>query len=135
MKYPTSIIIPLYFEILFFSGKTDWVAIRNKYFINSLVSDLSIGATLSARTFELNSGNYIPIYSAGLKFNAPTISVSQFFGPLDIDIIKESNTYLDRVMNFGWLLNNIVMYVVNVVLSYHRCPRQNKVMTQSDAPK
>ncbi len=86
-----------------FSGKTDWVAIRNKYFINSLISDLSIGATLSARSFELNSGNYIPIYSAGLKFNAPAISVSQFFGPLDVDIIASSGTYLDRIMNFGWL--------------------------------
>ena len=86
-----------------FSGKTDWVAIRNKYFINSLVSDLSVGAILSARSFELNSGNFIPIYSAGLKFNAPVVSVSQFFGPLDVDIIASSGTYLDRVMNFGWL--------------------------------
>ena len=38
-----------------------------------------------------------------LDFPSSEISVSQFFGPLDVDVIESSNTYLDRVMNFGWL--------------------------------
>ena len=38
-----------------------------------------------------------------LEFPSSEISVSQFFGPLDVDVIESSNTYLDRVMNFGWL--------------------------------
>ena len=86
-----------------FSGKTDWVAIRNKYFINALVSQNALGGTLEARSFQLNSDNFIPVYSVALKFNSPSVSVSQFFGPLDVDIISSSGTYLDRVMNFGWL--------------------------------
>ena len=87
----------------FYSGKTDWVAVRNKYFINSLISDSAIGGQFSARTFALNESDLIPVYSTGLKFNSNSFSVSQFFGPLDVDVIGESKTYLDRVMNFGWL--------------------------------
>ena len=90
-------------EAQYFSGKTDWVAIRNKYFINSLISNESIGGTLSARSFQLNGDDLIPIYSTGLEFNSPRVTVKQFFGPLDVDIIETSGTYLDRLMNFGWL--------------------------------
>jgi YidC/Oxa1 family membrane protein insertase len=90
-------------ENQYFSGKTDWVAIRNKYFINSLISDEAIGGKLSARSFQLNANDLIPIYSTGLEFNNPNVTVTQFFGPLDVDIIKTSGTYLDRIMNFGWL--------------------------------
>ena len=86
-----------------FSGKTDWVAIRNKYFINALISKNSFGGSLSGSSYQLNSENIIPVYKMELDFPSSDISVSQFFGPLDVDVIESSNTYLDRVMNFGWL--------------------------------
>ena len=86
-----------------YGGKTDWVAIRNKYFINALISDESTGGTLASSAHQLNEKNLIPVYEMGLSFSSPNISVSQFFGPLDVDIVESSNTYLDRVMNFGWL--------------------------------
>jgi YidC/Oxa1 family membrane protein insertase len=90
-------------ESRYFSGKTDWVAIRNKYFINSLISSESVGGKISARSFQLNANDLIPVYSTGLEFNNPNITVKQFFGPLDVDIIETAGTYLDRIMNFGWL--------------------------------
>ena len=86
-----------------FSGKTDWVAIRNKYFINALISKNSFGGSLSGSSYQLNSESIIPVYKMELEFPSPEVSVSQFFGPLDVDVIESSNTYLDRVMNFGWL--------------------------------
>ena len=86
-----------------YGGKTDWVAIRNKYFINALISSESTGGTLAASAYQLNEESLIPVYEMGLNFSSPSISVSQFFGPLDVDIIGSSNAYLDRVMNFGWL--------------------------------
>ena len=87
-----------------FKEKTDWVALRNKYFINSLISSQSTGSELSARAFELSDNTFVPVYEMGLHFlNSPRINVKQFFGPLDVDVIVSSNTYLDRVMNFGWL--------------------------------
>ena len=86
-----------------FVGKTDWVAIRNKYFINSLISSQATGGSLEGKTVDLNAGSFVPSYSAGLRFDSSSFSVNQFFGPLDVDIITSSKTYLDRVMNFGWL--------------------------------
>ena len=88
------------------SGKTDWVGIRNKYFINTFISQNSSGGKIDAETKTINSeqGVLFPSFEMALDFpSSDIISVNQFFGPLDIDIIKESNTYLDRVMNFGWL--------------------------------
>tara|TARA_Y100000590_G_scaffold418584_1_gene519499 strand:- start:1122 stop:2816 length:1695 start_codon:yes stop_codon:yes gene_type:complete len=86
-----------------FDGKTDWVAIRNKYFINAFVSSASVGGTLSAVSQHLNNENLVPVYSVGLKFLSSYANINQFFGPLDVDIVASSGTYLDRVMNFGWL--------------------------------
>ena len=88
-----------------FYGKTDWVAIRNKYFINALISDQAGGGYLEAKPFNSASNYILPEHSAGLEFkNKNNISVSQFLGPLDVDHILKANTYLDRVMNFGWVV-------------------------------
>ena len=86
-----------------FVGKTDWVAIRNKYFINSFISSQATGGSLEGRSVNLSADTFIPAYAVGLKFDSSSFSLNQFFGPLDVDIITSSNTYLDRVMNFGWL--------------------------------
>ena len=88
-----------------FYGKTDWVAIRNKYFINALISDQAERGYLEAKPFSSASNYILPEHSAGLEFkNKNNISVSQFLGPLDVDHILKANTYLDRVMNFGWVV-------------------------------
>jgi len=85
-----------------FLGSTDWVALRNKYFINSLISKNSVGGFLGGDTFQTSSGYLAPEYSMGLGFSSNQLLVTQYFGPLDIDLIGSSKTYLDRVMNFGW---------------------------------
>ena len=85
-------------------GLTDWVALRNKYFINALISNNAIGGEMEGYTKELSPGVFFPAYKVGLVLGGQnSIGVSQYLGPLDIDLIEESNTYLDRVMNFGWL--------------------------------
>ena len=85
------------------AGSTDWVAVRNKYFISSLISNNASGGFAGGVAAAFNKNTFVPQYSMGLNFNKSSFSVRQFFGPLDIDLISESNTYLDRVMNFGWL--------------------------------
>ena len=84
-------------------GPTDWVAVRNKYFISSLISNDANGGFVSGKAAFFQEGVFVPQYTMGLNFNKSSFSVRQFFGPLDVDIIEESGTYLDRVMNFGWL--------------------------------
>jgi len=90
-------------ERLSMFGPTDWVAVRNKYFISSLISNDANGGFVGGKAAFFQEGVFVPQYTMGLNFNKSSFSVRQFFGPLDVDIIEESGTYLDRVMNFGWL--------------------------------
>ena len=87
-----------------FEGKTDWSAIRNKYFINAFVSSVADGGFLGGESASTESGFVTPEYSMGLSFSGKKhFDVVQFLGPLDVDHIDSANTYLDYVMNFGWL--------------------------------
>ena len=82
-----------------FNGATDWVAVRTKYFITSIIPD-SPGDVLSAFMGGHNDGR--DIYDIALTFPAtdPT-TLSLYFGPLEYDKIKSINRDLERVMNFG----------------------------------
>jgi len=87
-----------------YTGKTDWTAIRNKYFINAFVSSSADGGMLGGNSISTSSGFVSPEYSMGLTFSGRNqFEITQFFGPLDVDYIGSANTYLDYVMNFGWL--------------------------------
>jgi len=87
-----------------YKGKTDWTAIRNKYFINAFVSSSADGGMLGGNSTLTSSGFVLPEYSMGLSFSGRNqFEITQFFGPLDVDYIDSANTYLDYVMNFGWL--------------------------------
>jgi len=83
-----------------FNGATDWVAVRTKYFITSIIPD-SPGDVLSAFMAGHNDGR--DIYDIALAFPAtePT-TLSLYLGPLEFDKIKSINRELERVMNFGW---------------------------------
>jgi YidC/Oxa1 family membrane protein insertase len=82
-----------------FNGSTDWVAIRTKYFITSLVpnnpgqvTSAAIGGSFSDRE----------AYDMELLLPASDISnISLYLGPLEYDRIKNIGQDLDRVMNFG----------------------------------
>jgi len=83
-----------------FNGATDWVAVRTKYFITSIIPD-SPADVLSAFMAGHNNGR--DIYDIALAFPAtePT-TLSLYLGPLEYDKIKSINRELERVMNFGW---------------------------------
>jgi len=83
-----------------FNGATEWVAVRTKYFISSIIPD-SPGDVVSAFMGGYNDGR--DIYDIALAFPAtePT-TLSLYLGPLEYDKIKSINRELERVMNFGW---------------------------------
>jgi len=83
-----------------FNGATDWVAVRTKYFITSIIPDRP-NEVLSAFMGGYNNGR--DIYDISLTFPAaePT-TLSLYLGPLEYDKIKSINRELERVMNFGW---------------------------------
>ena len=87
-------------ESISFNGATDWVAVRTKYFITSIIPD-NPGDVVSAFMGGHNDGR--DIYDISLTFPAtePT-TLSLFLGPLEYEKIKAINRGLELVMNFGW---------------------------------
>lgn len=89
-----------------YNGNTDWVAIRSKYFISSLISNNanSLFATLSAENVPFGQRKHTPLYSAsiGFPFDQKEILATLYLGPLDIDYITKTNSSLDSAMNWGW---------------------------------
>ncbi len=83
-----------------FNGATDWVAVRTKYFITSLIPD-SPGDVVAAFMGGHNDGQ--DAYDIALSFPAkePT-ALSVYLGPLEYDKIKAINRELEKTMNFGW---------------------------------
>ncbi|MFH1852105.1 MAG: membrane protein insertase YidC [Candidatus Neomarinimicrobiota bacterium] len=84
-------------------GQTDWVAVRTKYFVASLIPEF--GAPSSAiGGVVLNGGkDKTNLYSVSVAqdVNKPS-NVSLYLGPLEYQRIKGLEVRLERIMNFGW---------------------------------
>ena len=90
-----------------FSGKTDWTAIRSKYFINALLADTPGSfASMSAQNIGFGEADRAPLYkiSIGYPLNTYNILARVYLGPLDIDYISQTGTTLDETMNWGWVI-------------------------------
>ena len=102
---------------------------RNKYFISSLVPKTpSSFATLSAENAFFGNRAVTPKYnmSIGYNNNVNNISADLYFGPLDIDYIKDVDTNLDSSMNFGFSIIRPIGKLVLVVLKFlHNTLRLN----------
>ena len=108
-----------------YNGGTNWVAVRNKYFISALIpKNATSFSTLHASTYTFANRNLTPIYDMSLGYNESIndISVSLFLGPLDIDHISKLDTNLDSSMNFGFSLirpiGKLVLFVLKFLHNY-----------------
>ena len=110
-------------ESMNLNGSTEWVAIRTKYFITSLIPDRS-GDVASAFVSGTNGDQ--ELYDMALSLPASGVSsLRLYLGPLEYDRIKSVGKDLDRVMNFGfwfirpiskgvlWLLKKMNEYIPN----------------------
>lgn len=87
-------------DSLFFNGAADWVAIRTKYFLASLVSGENTSAVSSSIFGRFKENE---VYGASLFFPSSSPSnVSLYLGPLEYDRVQTVGKELSRVMNFGW---------------------------------
>lgn len=109
-----------------FDGNTDWVAVKNKYFMISLMTD-SPGkyAALSAVNTQFGIREITPVYSASIGFDihSQRISTALFFGPQDYKILKEQGHALDDAMNWGFvIIKPISKYVILGLLTFLHNP-------------
>ena len=101
-----------------YKGQTDWVAIRNKYFVVSFLDNVGsqiTGSTVAA-SFENNE-----LYDFGVDLESDKIAtLSVYLGPLEYDRIKALHVNLESVMNFGWaIIRPIAKGVLWVLKSMH----------------
>jgi YidC/Oxa1 family membrane protein insertase len=104
-----------------FTGSTDWVATRNKYFAAALLPDESSaqGAYMWGDRFALPDHGARETYSLALKmpFKGSSLEESKvtvFLGPLDFDVVTSYNRHLDQIMSLGaaWIIRPISEYVL-----------------------
>jgi YidC/Oxa1 family membrane protein insertase len=88
-----------------YTGQTDWVAIRTKYFMSAIIAgNAGKYATLSGNSTEFGLRKHTPIYHAsiGYPLDVSTISSSLYLGPLDVDFLSQTGASLDASMNWGF---------------------------------
>ncbi|OUW61965.1 MAG: hypothetical protein CBD58_02525 [bacterium TMED198] len=82
----------------------DWVALRNKYFITSLISRSHADYIVySGENVDYANRSFTPMFNFGLGYKNPSnIQTSMYIGPLEIDQVNKSNASLSTAMDFGW---------------------------------
>ena len=91
-----------------FNEKTDWVAIRTKFFGMVMLADKkSSYASLSSENLLFRGeDDVLPIYSANMGGypSRGTLDIKTYLGPLDVDRIDllGDNKSVSSIMNFGW---------------------------------
>ncbi|MBF0586029.1 membrane protein insertase YidC [Prosthecochloris sp. N3] len=88
------------------SGTAEWVAVRTKYFVASLIpSSATEGVYLTGERF---AGQLFEDYTAALKFRVPsdentfTESLDLYVGPISYNTVKALGVDLEKIMDFGW---------------------------------
>jgi YidC/Oxa1 family membrane protein insertase len=110
------------------SGKAQWVAVRNKYFVAALIPGRETdGIYLNGSRAQ---GSDFENYVAALKMNLPVErNVVEdhyriYVGPLDYDTVKSLNVGLEKIMDFGWdwltrpFAEYVILPIFNVMNRY-----------------
>ena len=107
-------------DSLVFNGEADWVAVRTKYFLASLIPQEDSPAVSSSIFGSYKSDE---IYGASLSFSSASPSnLSLYLGPLEYDRVNAVGKDLPRVMNFGWgpirPVAKGILYVLKALKNY-----------------
>lgn len=114
-----------------FSGRVDWIAVRNKYFaaiISPQNPDMVEGGYIRGERVNLNNQgvkeNYstrltIPIKNANLEKHA----FSLYIGPVDYDILSGEGNNLEKIVDFGSFFG--LKFIVRPIAEYILLPLFN----------
>ena len=109
-------------EIL--DGRTDWVAIKSKYFIASIIPDIAgIYGGFSGRNFNFGSRNITPFYTGHIGFSKRLNQLSGkiFVGPQDIEHLRQTGSNLEDAMNWGYfIIRPISKFILNLLTFFHK---------------
>ncbi|NTV54548.1 MAG: membrane protein insertase YidC, partial [Syntrophaceae bacterium] len=112
------------------SGKAEWIAVRNKYFVSALIPQRSTeGVYLQG---SKTAGSEVENYVAALKMAVPagqnTVDdrYRLYVGPLDYNTVRSLGIGLEKIMDFGWdwLTRPFAEYLILPIFNW-----MNKVVT------
>ena len=110
------------------SGKAQWVAVRNKYFVAALMPARSSEGVFLEGTRK--AGDDFEDYVAALKMTIPSDSTvvqdryRLYVGPLDYNTVRSLNAGVEKIMDFGWdwltrpIAEYIILPIFNVMNNY-----------------
>ena len=108
-------------------GSTDWVALRNKYFVAAFIAGddrpadfgaLSAWATTYGQA-QKNGNNKFTRYSMAIGYEARnSAKMTLYLGPLSYFIIRDLDVDLERTMNLGFSLIRPISKLVLVTLVF-----------------
>lgn len=111
-----------------YNGKTDWVAVRMKYFLAAVIpNDLqTIGVSFSGegvKTEEVIERKYTTLINTLAKENYIDHSYRIYMGPIDNSILSDYDNGLDELlMNHGWYertFRPISLLLLSVLKFFH----------------
>ncbi|ACF12470.1 60 kDa inner membrane insertion protein [Chlorobaculum parvum NCIB 8327] len=88
------------------SGKAEWVAVRNKYFVAAMIPERETEGVFLQGTKK--DGVDFENYTAALKMmipagqNSVTDRYRLYVGPLDYNTVRSLHVDLEKIMDFGW---------------------------------
>lgn len=93
-----------------FEGETEWIVIKNKYFLNALmVRDgfMGDGAYVEGRMFKYPNEGQREVYEAGIRVtyrgeSRERSSFTIFIGPMDYDLLADQYKGMEQVLSLGW---------------------------------
>jgi YidC/Oxa1 family membrane protein insertase len=111
-----------------FNGRVNWLAVRNKYFSAIMIpSDPTAveGAYVEGQTFPTKDLGLKEVYSVRLvvPFKGSDVerrSVDLYIGPVDYDLLKEINTNLTALVDFGTFFG--LEFIVRPIAEYLLLP-------------
>lgn len=96
-------------------GSTKWMAVRNKYFLMSLITQDEPAAGARLKGEEIKQFYYGGEYQEWKKFEtelfipfrgseSETEKFALYLGPMDFQELKKLNCEMEELMNFGWVI-------------------------------
>ncbi len=109
-----------------FEGNTDWIAIKNKYFIVAILPDKTgIYGTLSAHNIYFGKRKLTPIYNGSIGYtNAENkINSTIYLGPQNYKLLQNTGVDLEDAMNWGIkVIRPISKYIILTSLTFLHKP-------------
>ncbi len=114
-----------------YQGNTEWVAVKNKYFIGAILPE-STGdyATMSADNILFGEREITPVYktSVGYGVSVNAISSQIYLGPQQVESLRATGTTIENSMNWGFSFIRPISKLVLKLLTFLHNPFSSVVV-------